>query len=473
MIVSMPDGTPVNFPDDMPKERIKELIASKYPDVITGQTKASKGNLLQEFNRLSGMVQGKVIEGALSPVTLIGDVLNWGINKAAGSNLGSVTDSVRDVIGAPQPETAGERIAGDVISAVSGTGGLVKAGQALSTVAPKVSQFLTAAPKQQLAAAVGAATGAGVSRETGGSEIEQLVVGLGAGLGAGALASSRKAAQTADQIRKQAGTMYKVAEEKGGILKPEFANKFVDEIQKLKPQSSVAKQFAGDSDFTKAIERLSGIKGQRITLDAANELDKLFTQEISKPAYTNAIGKLTEEGKKIFEIQTIFRNMINSADETLIEGGKGGFESLKQARSLWSKSRKLADVEAIIERAALTDNPATSIKSGFRTLASNPKRLKGYSKQEVEAIKKAADTGIITDALRTVGSRLTSIISLGSGGGVGQSAAAMAASTASRNAASAMQVKRAQSVADLIATGKSQPKYKGLAGALLGSQQGE
>lgn len=460
----------MEVPDGATPEEITAFAESSY---TPQELKPSKGNLLQEFNRVSGMVQGKIIEGALAPITLAGDVINWGINKATGSNLGGVSESVKELVGAPQPQNAGERIVGDVISAVSGTGGLIKAGQSLATAAPKVSQFLSAAPKQQLAAAIGGATGAGVSRETGGSDLEQLVVGLGAGLGAGALTSSRRAAQTADQVRRQASSLYKAAEEQGGVLKPAFADKFVDAIQGLKPQSNVAKQFAGDSDFTRAVDRLSGIKGQRITLDAANELDKLFTQEISKPAFTNSIGKLTEEGKKLFEIQSTFRNMINSADETLIEGGKAGFESLKQARGLWSKSRKLADIEAIIERSALTDNPATSIKSGFRTLASNPRRLKGYSTEEVKAIRRAAETGFVTDALRTVGSRLATVISLGSGGGAAQAAATMAGGTASRSAASAMQVKRAQSVADLIATGRQPAKYQGLAGALLGTQQGE
>jgi hypothetical protein len=467
----MPDGTAVEFPDDMPKDQIKGLIANKYPDQIN--LPRTKGNLLQEFNRYSSMMQGKVIEGALAPVTLVGDALNWGVNKATGANLGSVSTTVRDLINAPQPETSGERIAGDVISAVSGAGGVVTAGKALTSVAPKVAQFLSAAPKQQVAAAIGGSTAAGVSRETGGSDLEQLVVGLGVGLSAGALTSSKIAAQSADNVRKQAGQLYKIAEKQGGVLKPEFADKFVDAIQGLKPQSNVAKQFAGDSEFTKAVDRLSGIKGQRITLDAANELDKLFTQEISKPAFTNSIGKLTEEGKKLFEIQSTFRNMINSADETLIEGGKTGFESLKQARALWSKSRKLADIEAIIERSALTDNPATSIKSGFRTLASNPRRLKGYTIEEVKAIRKAAETGVVTDALRTVGSRLGAVISLGSGGGIAQTASTMAGGTASRGAASAMQLKRAEAVSELIATGKKPAKYQGLAGALLGTQQGE
>jgi hypothetical protein len=38
MIVEMPDGTKVSFPDDMPKEQIKSLIASKFPELATPQT---------------------------------------------------------------------------------------------------------------------------------------------------------------------------------------------------------------------------------------------------------------------------------------------------------------------------------------------------------------------------------------------------------------------------------------------------
>src|SRR5690554_5393865 len=31
-IVKMPDGTQVRFPDDMPREQIRDMIASKFPD---------------------------------------------------------------------------------------------------------------------------------------------------------------------------------------------------------------------------------------------------------------------------------------------------------------------------------------------------------------------------------------------------------------------------------------------------------
>lgn len=33
-VVRMPDGTQVNFPDDMPKEKIRDLIATKFPDAV-------------------------------------------------------------------------------------------------------------------------------------------------------------------------------------------------------------------------------------------------------------------------------------------------------------------------------------------------------------------------------------------------------------------------------------------------------
>ena len=47
-VVRMPDGALVNFPDDMPQEEIKGLIASKFPDIATRSTAPEKG-LLDTF----------------------------------------------------------------------------------------------------------------------------------------------------------------------------------------------------------------------------------------------------------------------------------------------------------------------------------------------------------------------------------------------------------------------------------------
>lgn len=40
-IVKMPDGTQVQFPDDMPREQIRDMIASKFPDVVPKKPQAN------------------------------------------------------------------------------------------------------------------------------------------------------------------------------------------------------------------------------------------------------------------------------------------------------------------------------------------------------------------------------------------------------------------------------------------------
>ena len=47
-VVRMPDGALVNFPDDMPQEEIKGLIASKFPDIATRSAAPERG-LLDTF----------------------------------------------------------------------------------------------------------------------------------------------------------------------------------------------------------------------------------------------------------------------------------------------------------------------------------------------------------------------------------------------------------------------------------------
>ena len=148
------------------------------------------------------------------------------------------------------------------------------------------------------------------------------------------------------------------------------------------------------------------------------------------------------------EIQNKFRAGIETADKSLISGGKEGFDALKEGRRLWSASRKLNDVERILARAELTDNPAVTIKAGFRNIVTNPGKVRGYTKQEVDLMRKAAKTGIVSDLLRiTLGSRLIPIITAASGGGLGSSAIAAGASMAARGGAERIAVKKAADVA--------------------------
>jgi len=256
---------------------------------------------------------------------------------------------------------------------------------------------------------------------------------------------------TSDDLAQLAGKSYKQAEQLGGVLKPEITNRFVNTIEKLGTQTEIGKLVAGDDAVSGVIQRISSIKNKPMTLEAAQEVDELLGRMVGSAPFSDA-GQITKQGKKVLQIQEALRDTIEKANIDEIMGGKEGFESLKQARKLWSASRKLSDIESILARAEFSNNAATTIKTGFRTILTNPKRLKGYTKREIQLMRKAAKTGIIPDLLRTtVGSRLIPIINISTGGGFGAGAATTGASIAARGAAEQIGVSQAQRVAREIA----------------------
>ncbi len=258
---------------------------------------------------------------------------------------------------------------------------------------------------------------------------------------------------TSDAVKQMASQAYKTADEVGGTLSPQFANKFFDTIEAMKPQTEHGIATVGENALAKLTDDWKTLRDKPISLQAAQEMDEGLSQRID--GHVDRItGKLDKEGKQLYEAQTQFRNMIDKASPNEIVGGKDGFDALNQGRAYWSTAMRIGDMERILTRATMTDNPATSIKAGFRTLYNNPSRMIGYSAPERAAIKRAAQSGIISGTLRTVlGSRLIGT-TLGAGMGatagplgvIAGGAAGAAQSAASRAIATAMQRQRANKV---------------------------
>lgn len=401
-----------------------------------------------------------------------------------GTAVGSIGGSILGLAGGAQ--AIGKGIGSLSKQAPTITKGVKKGAAKVAEALPKTTKAL------QASAAGG--TGAGViafGENTGsiGERLEASKDDVAAGAIAGPIlmgasnfigrAFSRKPiVPNSDKIRKEASKLYDFADSKGGVLTPKFTNDFLKEIDKLTPQTSIGKQISGKTAFTQIVNDIKGIKDQPISLRAAQEFDEYLGDAIDN--FTDA-GRLTKQGKKLFEIQSLFRNMIESADDTALAGGGEGFAALKEARKLWSTSRKLADIERIIQRAELTEQPATSLKAGFRTLLNNPNRLKGFNEEEVKAIRKAAETGVITDTIKTFGSRLIPVIAVSGGGGLTGGAAATASSLAARSAATKLQVSKANKLAEIIANkgvpvarkkvSVSPVKSGGVAGAIVSQKE--
>ena len=364
-------------------------------------------------------------------------------------------------------ETLGLEVAGGIL----GGGAVVGAGKA---IAPKTMQTLAqAARTAPIKYGAGtAALGGGVYGAGEAEEGERLVgAGKGAligGVTGGALGYGlskflpKVVIPSSEEFKQASSVAYQMADDAGGSLLPRTTNKFLDKaIKEISPQTKAGKLLGKGSPVNQILENLEQLRGKRISLQEAQEVDEFIGDAIDSFV---EMGKPNKQGVKLIKLQDALRKTIEEAQPIDIAGGKVGFDALKEGRRLWGKAAKMRDIEKIITRAEMMDNPAAGIKSGFRTMYNNPSRMRGFSKEEREAVKKAAESGVFTDILRTAGSRLLPIIGGATGAGMAGTAALAAGSIAARGGASRMQLSKAQKILETV--GKEQVQTPSLTGAL-------
>lgn len=217
---------------------------------------------------------------------------------------------------------------------------------------------------------------------------------------------------TSKETAKAASDLYAKAAQEGGTLTPDFTNRFIDEVSKIAPQTEKGKILAGDNAVTSALERIEKFRGTPTTLAEAQEIDEILGSKIDKEY---GMGGLSKEGKQLLDIQSKFREMIDGAKGSDLEGGKNGFNAMKDARKAWSQTMKLRDLERIQTRAEHSEQPVTAIRQGIKTILANPARRRAFDKDEIAALERASRTGLMQDALRIAGSRLTPMFAAAAG----------------------------------------------------------
>ena len=241
--------------------------------------------------------------------------------------------------------------------------------------------------------------------------------------------AARPEIMPSEAVRAQGSALFKQAEQQGGVLKPEFVQDYVRKVgEKVQRDPAIValNRKTGKVDpYSQVDDALREYMDQPMTLEMAKNLD----ETLGDLAYSNVdnFGKLNKAGNQYQEMQTTLRDMIDKASPSMFEGGIEAFDTVKEARKFWKTGLKLRDVERIVDNADTFEQPANAIRVGFRQLVRNPKKLKGYSKPEIDAIQKAARTGVVTDMFRTLGSGLLPTVT-GAGGVVtsGPAGAALA-----------------------------------------------
>lgn len=281
---------------------------------------------------------------------------------------------------------------------------------------------------------------------------------------------------TANDLKATSQASYADAATKGGVLSPQFTNNFLDKIGSFGPQDPMAADIIGESPSMNLLgskatqdEEATGLekyRDQPMTLDRATAVDQALSKLLDNPSMTDKNGILNANGREVLQIKNHLSDSLgNAVDNGQVQGGSEGVNAYQNAVKDWAAKSQMNDIENIINKAQYMDNPATSLKAGFRTIAVNPGRLGRFPVNVQNAIKSAATDGNLTGLMRTeLGSRLISSMigavggsSMGPLGSLAGGIGGMIMSGGARNLAETMKMNAANNVMDNIAANSSLP----------------
>ena len=281
------------------------------------------------------------------------------------------------------------------------------------------------------AVATGAATGAAQpvhdAEDFWGKKALQTGIGAGSGLaghlvakGLGKVAGSianRGTAPTTEALKKASGAAYDAADDAGVIIAKDSFKTVAKGIEKKMAEEGIDATMHPRA--MAALNRLTGVD-ENVTLKGA---------EILRRVARNAAASNDASERRLASI------MIDELDDYVGKLGPkdivagDAFKAtgaLNEARKLWSRGMKSDTIETLIERAEISapnfsgSGYENALRTQFRSLAQNAKRMRGFTEAEQEAIKHVAKGGPVENVLRMLGKFApTGVVSSALSGGAG------------------------------------------------------
>lgn len=398
-------------------------------------------------------------------------------NKATGQTGGTVPligrtgqqfEQLLTAAGYPEAETPTERVLSAATRGVSGVATGVGTGKALESaatpVARKLADLLTSSPGRQIAVGAVSPASGQLVKEAGGGPVAQTATELVTGGIIGGR-PTKPNVSVSDQLRADSSAAYKAAENAGAVFRPESYDNFV---------SSLTKNIQNSGFLPKLQPKVAGVLEEfEAQKGSPKSLEKL---ELLRRVNKNAMSSKEEDERRLAGIiQDELDKYVSNAGSSDILAGDAplALSELKNARKLWSQASKSDEIENLIDRAKISapnfsaSGMENALRTEFRALAKNENRMRLFTSEEQDAIRKVAMGGPVENVLRALGKfairgPVSGGLSIATGGmlfGPAGTVALPAVGEAARFGASQMTKRNANMAAALMRGGKlaSQP----------------
>lgn len=221
-----------------------------------------------------------------------------------------------------------------------------------------------------------------------------------------------------EDAREIARGHFTLSEKLGGRVSGAENNKFLDtkvgEIRTQDPSARIFKR-GGDAVDDTIQDLNNALRDKDLSLRGTMEIDRDIGDRIGAAM---AAGN-KDQASRLIELQHALRDHVETVGQSGVTGGPEGFAALRDARKAWAISVRMKDVERIIEEAQATQNPQATFRNKIAAFARNEKLTRGWSKEDLQALKDAGKTGGGMEILRMMGSRLGPIGGYAMGGPIG------------------------------------------------------
>jgi hypothetical protein len=391
------------------------LIADSMRPKTTEQPVAptQERTIPQEIGRQAGLAGRAIISGLSSPITAMGDFAQGAANLARiatgkqpiqGNILTSQSQQAGLTgMGLPAPETTSEKVA------QAGMEGIA----ALPTMKPMIPSIGTSLVREVPAAMIAPMAAQPVAEQVyklTGSDLAATIAGLGVGYVAGGMAGKAgstweqrgQPVLTMDEVKQRANRAYNKVEQAGIELNQQSSLNLLNDI---KDSLSKARYLPEkDTDVRVVLSEFDKIVGRgNVSFGNVDQMRQIANDL-----------KMSKEPN----IQRLGRDMVSTIDSYVsrlspndVTSGAGGIDetvkTIMQARKDWRNLSRASTLEDILNVADVkADNPNANlsdlIRQGFIRLASDSKKMSGFTPDEQNAIRSVSKGGSVDPLLNFV-----------------------------------------------------------------------
>ena len=348
---------------------------------------------------------------ALGATDLATGMYNLGARALGGQPMMTGSEAIRSLY--PQsvfrtPETATESVASAALEGAFGAGATAKAlGGAANMLRPNTAtqNVLSAMAQQPGAQRAAGAAGAAVPQamveasEEDGALRNPVLLAVSGGLAS--MAAGRAAirggeavrgAPSTQQLYQQARATYKRIDQSGvNVAAPAYDRLLTDMTARLQLEG-----FTDQAAIRSQLNKMEMFRGQDRSISSLDTT----RSDISKTLLKSSDENVRRLGRVMADEIDDFINTATPADVTNAAMLPQVQQDLLRARDLWSKVSRSEQVEELVRRAKLSDQPFdTALRSEFRTLAKNERRFNRFSPEERQFILRVVEGGPVAKAL--------------------------------------------------------------------------